>query len=636
MWDGVYSRVKETSFVRPHWIEPNWENPELVSVVVTCHGNYGQYLVRCLETVFKQSYPNMEVLVIDDNTTNLPELSNKVKHYKVDFNNANKTRNYGFSKSKGKYVLFLDADDWLVVNVISKFVHYMEKEEVSVVGGWFQTVNSDHTKRPVGLSNFPFSFDRERLLHWNYLQTSSLIRRKDFIGFDETINQFQDWDMWVRMLNKGKKFFYLPEVCLYYGIHGDNEQTKNLTNEQYKNKYRQLVRKNMTLTIATAFSGKTWCFDKYFKRLSELTFLKNRIRLVFFDDSNEPKFSKMLKKKIKKIRSKYLSVALMSGGVLPVSYGIHPVPHHMAIIYNRMRPAMIQGSHCFVWEDDVYPPKNIIESLVKYIWKDTGIISGYVKSRQFKKPLAWYYDNGLVQAYPNGKSLEEVGATGLGCALIPSFLLKSISFAGIKGNLAGHDIVFSRDVVDLDYRVLVNWKAPCLHRDKRGIVTPKIKLNLGSGYDYKVDYVNIDNEVGVPVDENLDLTKELPYPDESVDLIETHHLIEHLDVPRMDYMKEFAKIFKDWHRVLNGDGKIIIECPDFDGLVKLYNKKPKDGLLKHFYGMGSRKGHHHYIGWNYDRLKRVLSKAGFRLIKKKKARDYHAKQSPCLRVEAVK
>jgi hypothetical protein len=58
--------------------------------------------------------------------------------------------------------------------------------------------------------------------------------------------------------------------------------------------------------------------------------------------------------------------------------------------------------------------------------------------------------------------------------------------------------------------------------------------------------------------------------------------------------------------------------------------------MQHIYGFGSNEGDYHHFGWNFTRLKNVLQAAGFMHIKKKKARDYHAKQSPCLRVEAVK
>ncbi|MBM3701727.1 MAG: glycosyltransferase [Actinobacteria bacterium] len=617
-----------------HWQEPYWRDPASVSVIITCHDNYGMFVIRCLSSVFTQTYPNKEILLIDDGTYNMPNISNfNVKHYKVDFKNGNASRNYGAARAKGKYILFIDADDWIANNfILSKLVYHM-KDEISVVGGHYQRVLNEIKQPPEDL---PLSFDKEKMFIRGYIQTTALIRKKDFLGFDDKLPAFQEWDLWARMLNAGRKFTYLPEIILFHGEHSYNRSRAVLTGENYKKLYRQLIYKNMLLTIGTSFSGKSWCFDKYFKRLSELRFPKNRTRLVFFDDSNDKQFSNKLRKKIKKIRSRYKEIVLLSGGVLPIDYDAYPVPKHLAQIYNKMRGQLIKGSHVFMWEDDELPPKDVIEKLSNHLWYDIGIVSGYTKSRQRKLPLAWYYTDKLYQAFPNGKDTEDIGATSLGCVLIPTYYVKIIAFKDVQDDLVGHDIIFSRDIAKLGKKILIDWRIKCLHFDKRGLITPRIKLNLGSGYKYMLDYINIDLEKGAPVDERLDLTKSLPYPDESIDLIETHHLIEHLNVPRINYMQEFVKIFKDWHRVLKTNGELIIECPDFDGLVRLYHKKPKDDLLKHFYGMGSREGHHHYIGWNYDRLKRTLNEAGFMRIKRKKARDYHAKDSPCLRVEAAK
>ena len=330
----------------------------------------------------------------------------------------------------------------------------------------------------------------------------------------------------------------------------------------------------------------------------------------------------------------------MTGGVKPIGYEPYPVAVHVSQLYNRMRHEMIKGTHCYVWEDDEIPPRDVIEKLNSHLWADVGIVSGYAKSRQFKKPLAWYWNGQLQQAYQNGKQVEEVGAVGIGCALIPSVHVKYHAFRGTNGpNELGQDIVFCRDLVRSGAKILIDWSVKVIHLDRNGVISPKIKLHLGCGWDYKTDYINVDKSKYCPTDDELDLSEPLPYPEDSVDLIETHHFIEHIPthLGTKDYKAEFLPILRDWHRVLRSDGKIVIECPDFDALITMYSKAPKkrDDLLKHIYGYGGE-GQYHYMGWSFNRLKTVLSSAGFKHIKKCKARDYHAKQSPCLRVEAIK
>ena len=637
MLDGIYNCARTS-----YWAEPEWNNPKQVSVVITCHANYGTYLPEAIRSVKEQTYPNIELIVADDSSFNVKkEDVAGLPYYWLAFHSANKTRNFAFKKTHGAYVLFLDADDELLPSTISKFVYVMERDEAAVVGGQIQRIEKSTRKKLETSPKFP-TFDKESLFISNYIQTSALIRRKDFIGFDEALTQFQDWDIWMRMSNLGKKIVHLPEVTLIYGVHGNNSQGGNMTLERYKEYYREVLTKNMTITITTLFSGKDWAFDKYFKRLSELTFPKNRTRLLFFDDSNSEKFSKMLRNKLKKIRSKYLGVDILSGGVKPAGYEAYAVPNHVATIYDRIRWLMIKSSHNFIWEDDELPPKDVITRLSKHFYDDVGIVSGYSKARQYKLPLVWKKDSsGIVQAFHGSKPSEEVYAVSFGCALIPSYLIKINRFRveDIDGVTRGHDLVFCDSLKKIGFKVIVDWNTRCVHMDKRGIISTKMKLHLGCGYDYKADYINVDTDINVPADDYMDLTKPLPYPSDTMDLIETHHFIEHIPthLGTKGYIKDFVPILKDWHRVLRGDGKIIIECPDFDALITLYHRKPgkRDELLKHIYGYGGE-NQYHYMGWSFNRLKTVLSAAGFKRIKKCKARDYHAKQSPCLRVEAIK
>ena len=56
------------------------------------------------------------------------------------------------------------------------------------------------------------SFDKNFLKQNNYIDTTSLIRRSDFPGFDESLKRFQDWDLWLAMLEQGKKGIFIPKV----------------------------------------------------------------------------------------------------------------------------------------------------------------------------------------------------------------------------------------------------------------------------------------------------------------------------------------------------------------------------------------------------------------------------------------
>jgi len=161
-------------------------------------------------------------------------------------------------------------------------------------------------------------------------------------------------------------------------------------------------------------------------------------------------------------------------------------------------------------------------------------------------------------------------------------------------------------------------------------VRPKgpLKLHLGCGGQRFEGYVNIDWR-RTPATDVVCRVEKLPYPDDSAQLIETYHVIEHL--PRHDA----AKALREWHRVLAPGGTLIIECPDLDAAVGEY-LAGKQERLDSIFGHQRFPGDAHFFGYNFDRLKSLLEAAGFGRVEQKEARDYHAKNEPCIRVECVK
>src|SRR5688500_17070697 len=91
------------------------EDP-LVSVIITCF-NQGHFLAEAISSVLKQTHKPLEIIVVDDGSTdntkavalNFPEV------YYIYQNNAglSDARNTGIDNSRGEYLVFLDADDWL-------------------------------------------------------------------------------------------------------------------------------------------------------------------------------------------------------------------------------------------------------------------------------------------------------------------------------------------------------------------------------------------------------------------------------------------------------------------------------------------------------------------------------------------
>lgn len=155
-----------------------------------------------------------------------------------------------------------------------------------------------------------------------------------------------------------------------------------------------------------------------------------------------------------------------------------------------------------------------------------------------------------------------------------------------------------------------------------------LKLHLGCGNQYFKGYVNIDQRK-TPATGLVCNIGNLPYPDDSTELIETYHAIEHF--PRHN----LPQVLEEWHRVLVPGGKLIIECPNFDEAVKRYIGDDNK-MLDSIFGLQRFPGDAHLWGFNFGRLKKLLDQVGFKDIQRDEPQDYHTESEPCLRVECIK
>ena len=118
-------------------------------------------------------------------------------------------RNCGFKEANGEYVIFWDADTIAQPEMLAKMVEVLEKNPEN------SYVYCDYK---FGWKKMPSQeFDAGALKKQNYIDTTSLIRMKDFCGFDPALKRFQDWDLWLTMFEKNKIGIYLSE-CLYSKI----------------------------------------------------------------------------------------------------------------------------------------------------------------------------------------------------------------------------------------------------------------------------------------------------------------------------------------------------------------------------------------------------------------------------------
>ena len=197
-----------------------------VSVVIPAY-NKADFTVKTVESVLNQTYKNIEIIVIDDGSTDntgerLRPYGDKIKYVYKENGGACSARNTGIRLSTGDYIAPLDCDDMYLPEKIEKSVEYLEKQpDFDFVHTPVYFIDEkDNILRVYSLrENRHIGWLAKRLIARNLIcNSTALIRKSCFEDaglFDETLFTHADWDMWLRLAEKCKVGYISAPLTLY-------------------------------------------------------------------------------------------------------------------------------------------------------------------------------------------------------------------------------------------------------------------------------------------------------------------------------------------------------------------------------------------------------------------------------------
>lgn len=197
--------------------------PALVSVIVRSMDR--PLLQQALASLAAQTHPHIEVLVVAVHAGHAPLPATVGPHpLRLIPTEAQRPRsvaaNVGLAEARGRCILFLDDDDWLMPGHIARLVQALQQHP-SARAAYTGVALVDADNRPLG-QTFDLPFDAVRQMAGNLTPIHAVLFDASLVAagcrFDEALDRYEDWDFWLQ-LARHTVFVHLPGVSAVYRIH---------------------------------------------------------------------------------------------------------------------------------------------------------------------------------------------------------------------------------------------------------------------------------------------------------------------------------------------------------------------------------------------------------------------------------
>ncbi|MEM0577725.1 glycosyltransferase family 2 protein [Flavobacterium polysaccharolyticum] len=232
---------------------------KLVSIIIPTY-NSADFIADTLASVQQQTYPNWEVILVDDGSTdttvtiaqNIAQTDHRIRIFKNLTNSGTGvTRNNALHHCQGNYIAFLDADDLWKSNKLERQLQFMQEQQQPFTFSFYECI--DEAGNPLNrLVEAPKNLSYRQLFFCNYVGNLTGIYDADF--FEKiaisSIRKRQDWMLWLTILKKLKSAKPIPESLAYYRIRNNSLSASKVALLQHNFAvYRQFHRYNFVVSL---------------------------------------------------------------------------------------------------------------------------------------------------------------------------------------------------------------------------------------------------------------------------------------------------------------------------------------------------------------------------------------------------
>ena len=235
--------------------------------VVTPSFNQGGYLEATLRSLLSQNYRDLELIVIDGGSTDqsvaiIRRYAPFLSHWESEKDRGQShALNKGFAHVHGEIWTWLNSDDLLEPGVLRRVADvFAEDPEAGVVYGDCVYVGQDGETVMEKFPGEPYS--RLRHLAHRFIAQPSCFFRTSMVppAVREDLHYCMDYDLWLKLADRGVKFHYVPEVFSRYRMHDASKSVGALVAlhaEIVKKMYRPILRKNPSREVRAAIAEAT-------------------------------------------------------------------------------------------------------------------------------------------------------------------------------------------------------------------------------------------------------------------------------------------------------------------------------------------------------------------------------------------
>lgn len=216
-------------------------NGPKVSVVIPSF-NCGQYIRRSVDSVRRQTYSNLEIIIVDDGSTDGTQDivqgidDSRLRYIQQQNGGVAKARNTGILAATGEFIAYVDADDELDEHMVEICTACVQRTGADwCITDILEVIVSDRdSANRLKRSPVPETGARHEILREDFVLSAPFFRRKTLIDvglYDTQLRTREDWDMSVRLIWAGYHYSYIAEPLYRYHIRADSlmRNSKRLT-----------------------------------------------------------------------------------------------------------------------------------------------------------------------------------------------------------------------------------------------------------------------------------------------------------------------------------------------------------------------------------------------------------------------